>query len=256
MYLAIDIGGSKTLWATFSTPGPLHDSVRFETPKTYPDFIAKLRETYESLPGKADLKACVAGAPGRIDYEKGTVVAFGSLPWKDEPFQRDIEAICKLPTLLENDANLAALSEAVLIQHGYKKILYLTVSTGIGGGLILDGKITPAYAGMEPGQMKFEKNGQITDWEDITSGKAIVKRTGKRASELDDPQQWYIVAHDLGLGIWNIIVNVTPDVIILGGGVGAHFEKYADQLHDALMLYSNALAAVPPIRQAIAPKKP
>src|SRR5215210_4214802 len=143
MYLAVDIGGTKTLLALFSDSGRLLDSVRFETPPQYPDFLKKLEKTYEDMQhDKGKVISCVAGAPGRIDRDKGVVVAFGNLGWENVPLMRDLKKITGLPTAVENDANLAGLSEALLIQHGFKKVLYVTISTGIGGIIIKDGRIT------------------------------------------------------------------------------------------------------------------
>ena len=251
MYLAIDFGGSKTLLAVFEKNGKLVDSQKFKTPPDYPAFISALEENIGKLKSKDAFELCVIGAPGRINYNNGNVEAFGSLTWTNVPLKKDVHRICKIPVFIENDANLAGLSEAQLIKQSYHKILYLTVSTGIGGILIVDGKILPEYAQMELGQMKFENDGKIDDWEDITSGKAMVKKYGKKASEIEDPGIWYAVAHHLGLGIWNINVCLTPDVIVLGGGVGAYFEKFADNLHEALVLYSTPLVPIPPLRKAI-----
>src|SRR4051812_13825719 len=122
MYLAVDIGGTKTLLALFSNSGRLLESARFETPAEYPDFLNKLEKTYKNLQhDTAKVVYCVAGAPGRVDRDEGIVVAFGNLGWENVPLARDLKKITGVPTAIENDANLAGLSEALLIRHGYNK---------------------------------------------------------------------------------------------------------------------------------------
>jgi predicted NBD/HSP70 family sugar kinase len=251
MYLAIDIGGTKTLMATFSTSGKLLQSIRFETPNWYPDFLEEIGKTYALLDDHEKITQCVVGAPGRIDRSNGNVIAFGNLPWENVALAREIGHICHVPVAVENDANLAGLSEAILVRHAYKKALYITISTGIGGVVITDGIIEPEYADIEFGHMMFEHDGRLRAWEEFASGRAIFEKYGKKASEIEDHGTWYAISRNIALGLTNVIVNLTPDVIIIGGGVGTHFDKFADTLHEELMLYGSKMASVPPLRKAL-----
>jgi glucokinase len=252
MYLAIDIGGSKTLVALFSTSGRLLESKRFATPKAYADFLKELKETYNGLQhDTSKIIACGVGAPGRIDRSKGIIAVMANLPWENASLRKDVEKLCDAPVAIENDANLAGLSEAKLIQKSYHKVLYLTVSTGIGGALVVDGVIEPSLADMEVGHMKFVHDGKLQAWEDFASGRYIYKKYGKKASELEDTAAWYVISRNLALGLTNAIVTLTPDVIVFGGGVGAHFNKFADPLHEELMIYQSKLITLPALRKAI-----
>lgn len=254
MYLAVDIGGTKTLMAVFSRSGKLLESIRFETPNYYPDFLNELKDTFEKLEHKAGVKFCVAGAPGRIDRTTATeqsVIAFGNLPWENVDIGKALYHISGAKTVVENDANLAGLSEALLISHGYNKVLYITISTGIGGVMIIDGVIDQDYADVEFGHMIFEHDGKLQKWQEFASGKAIFNKYGKRASEIDDTGSWYEISRNIALGLTGVIANLTPEVIIFGGGVGTHFDKYADQLHEELMIFGSSMVSVPPLRQAI-----
>lgn len=251
MYVAIDIGGTKTLLAVFSKNGRQLESVRFETPQSYEALLHNVQENLEDLKHKADIEIIAVGVPGKVNRQTGVVEAFGNLDWTNVPLKADLEKICKKPVLLENDANLAGLSEAMLIQHQYKKVLYLTISTGIGAALIIDGTIDPLHADAEVGHMVFEHEGKIQEWEDFASGKALFDKYGQKASEIDDPTIWYEFSRNIALGLTNVIANLTPNVVVIGGGVGAHFEKYADQLHEELLLYNNPVISIPSLRQAI-----
>lgn len=251
MYLAIDIGGSKTLLAAFSSSGKLLDSIRYETPKDYQKFLAEIKVAFVDLKHESKYESCVVGVPGRIDRARGVAVAFGNLAWENIPLAKDIESITKLPVSIENDANLAGLSEAALIKHGYKKVLYVTISTGIGGVVITDGILRSDYVDMEFGHMIFDYEGKIQDWEDFASGHAIFSKYGKKASEISEPKIWRAISRDIALGLTNVIVNHTPDVVVIGGGVGTHFDKYADPLHEWLVHFSSKLVPVPELRKAI-----
>lgn len=251
MYLAIDIGGTKTLLAVFSPQGKLLESSRFPTPREYGDFLKTLEENYQKLKHVTDMKQVVVGAPGKIDRSTGTVIAYGNLEWTNTPLKADIKKLFGVPTTVENDANLAGLSEAILISHQYKKVLYMTVSTGIGAILIINGKIEPEYADMEVGSMVFEHEGKIQQWEDFASGKALYEKYGRKASEIEEPSIWYEMSRNLALGLTNVVASLTPEVVVIGGGVGAHFDKFADRLHEEMLIYNSPLVSLPSLRQAV-----
>lgn len=256
MYLAIDIGGSKTLIALFDHEGNVNEQVKFKTPDSYDAFKTTLADTVAKIPtGKC--KWAVVAAPGKIDRKHGVVETFGNLDWKNTPLQSDLEKILKTPVSLENDAKLGALSEALLVKDTYKKALYITVSTGIGGGLIINGKIDPKFADIEVGQMLLEHNGRLRDWEDFASGRAFYERFGKKVSEVseDDQQAWYWLARNLALGLLNLAATLTPDVIIIGGGAGAHLDRFKAQLDEQLKIYENPMFVIPPIIGAQKPEE-
>lgn len=250
MYLTVDIGGTKTLLACFDETGTVQEQVKFPTPEDYELFLKSLASTVSELATKDFARACVA-VPAKLDRDKGIALAFGNLTWKDIPVQADIEKIINCPVLIENDANLAGLSEAILVKNEFKKVLYVTISTGIGGGLIINGIIDPNFADSEVGQLLLEHQGKLQDWEDFASGKAIQKKFGKRVSDIDDDDKaWYSIARNIAIGLIDLIATLTPEVIILGGGVGAHLDKFQGKLIEELKIYENPLLTMPPIRQA------
>lgn len=250
MYGAVDIGGTKTLVAVFDRDGTVLEQVKFPTPKDYQAFGSELAATVDKLSTK-EFQRTVVAAPGMIDRQHGVGLRFGNLPWENVPIEEDVERVFKCPVSVENDANLAALSEALAIRDEFNKVLYVTVSTGIGGGIVIDGQIDPNFQDIEPGQMILENQGRFEQWEDFASGSAIVERFGKRASEIDDPQTWYIVARNIAVGLNTLIATLDPEVIVIGGGVGSHFEKFQDRLNEQLKIYEHPMTPVPPIRKAV-----
>ena len=245
MILAIDVGGTKTLVDSFDDNGIETEQIRFETPHEYPAFITELVSTVTKLKTKTFTR-CVIAMPGRVDRKNGVVHSFGNLPWHDVPVKADLEKALAIPVLIENDANLAGLSEAHLIPE-YRKVVYLTVSTGIGGVLIVKGKIDPNTEDAEYGHMLLEHEGTLQRWEEFASGKAIFTKFGKRAGDIDSPADWYIIARNIAIGLIDVIAATTPDAIVIGGGVGSHFAKFSDKLISELKLYEDDLLHVPPV---------
>jgi len=253
MYLGIDIGGTKTLVARLTNKGEIIQSTKFQTPKIYNDFLKELAISVANLSSDTYVAVGVA-APGSIDREKGIAQDFGNLPWHHVPLKRDIEQLIGSPTIIENDANLAGLSEATLIKQ-YRCVLYVTVSTGIGTGIITNQEIDPEFADSEGGHIMLEHDGSLQTWEHFASGKAIVRRFGKRADEIKELKTWKIIAHDIGLGLYDLIAFIQPDAVVLGGGVMSHLDTFEDLLLKELHKYETPLTPIPPILRAKRPEQ-
>lgn len=250
MYAAIDVGGTKTLIAVFGENGEIKEQARFETPKDYDAFVNELAANVDKMSTKNFKAGCIA-IPGMVDRKHGTGLAFGNLPWTNVPVQADIEKILHAPVVVENDANLAALSEAREVRQ-YSKVLYVTISTGIGSGFVIDGNLSPYFEDAEVGHLLLEHEGKLQRWQEFASGRAIVERFGKRASEIpqDDSDAWYVIARNIAVGLIDLIATLTPNAIVLGGGVGSHYEKFIDRLNEQLKIYDNPLVTIPPILKA------
>jgi glucokinase len=253
MYLGIDIGGTKTLVAALNNEGVISESVKFPTPKVYPEFLRELAKTVATLSTKEFAAAGVA-APGRVDRNRGVALAFGNLPWKDIPLQHDIERIVHCPAVVDNDANLAGLSEAMLLGQ-YETVLYVTVSTGIGTGIIVNQKIDPEFADSEGGEILLEHDGKLQKWEDFASGRAIVKQFGKRASDITDEKTWKTIARNIAVGLFDLITFIQPDAVVLGGGVGTHFDQFDDYLLQELKHFETPITPIPPVLRAQRPEE-
>lgn len=253
MYLAIDIGATKTLVASLTNEGVITEQLRFETPSTYTDFLKVLAGNVVELPTK-DYISCGVGAPGRINRQQGIGIAMGNLPWKNVPIQADVKKIVHCPVVVDNDANLAGLSEAMLVKDTYSRVLYVTVSTGIGTGIIVNQQIDPGLADSEGGQILLEHNDHLQRWEDFASGSAILRRYGKLARDISSQTTWKHIAHDLAVGLIDLIAVAQPQVIIVGGSVGRYLERYHKPLVEALKRYEMPLVPIPPIIEAKRPE--
>ena len=114
MILAIDIGGTKTLLAPIDENGKVVSEHKFPTPQNYKAFIVELEKTIVDL--ATDFELTIVAAPGKINVDEGVVVKFGNLPWKNVPLQKDISVVVNTTVIIDNDANLAGLGEAIHIK--------------------------------------------------------------------------------------------------------------------------------------------
>jgi glucokinase len=245
MYVGIDIGGTKTLVAKLSVDGTIIDSRRFPTNHDYRQFLRDLDENLQQLQLPDSFHCCV-GIPGELNRQTNSVHALGNLPWHDKPIGDDIsKLIGGQSVIIENDARLAGLSEALLIKDKYQTIFFATVSTGIGGALIQNGQIVTALQDMEVGKMPLLYNGEFVHWEDFAGGHSVVKRFNQKASEITDPAIWHIIGENVAYGLGAVCSVLQPEVIILGGGVGAHADKFSAVIMDFLAQHLHAVVRQP-----------
>lgn len=236
MYAGIDIGGTKTLVAALDDNGVILDKIRFETPKNYDFWVHELRFAVHKLAhnGYHDFKAAGVGAPGKIDHENGRVLWFGNLPWKNVPIHDDVEKVLHCPVVVENDAKMAALSEAMMVKDKHSRVLYVTVSTGIGFGLVVDQHLDDALSDRGGTDLMVEHRGKLTPWEGFASGHAIVERYGKPAHDIKDARTWKAISRDLVPGLLELIAVTDPEIIVFGGSVGVYFDRFGKILSEEL----------------------
>jgi glucokinase len=234
MYLAVDIGGTKTLVAVFSPEGKILETSKFSTPEDYRKFISDLENTVASFTTK-DLLAVGVGVPGLISREEGIVHALGNKPWKDEPIRDDISKILgDLPVIIENDAKLAGLAEAVALHSLYQNVLYVGLGTGIGGALLRNGRIVKELEDAEMGKIPLAFEGKMTHWEEFASGRGIFERYNQRASDIHDPKIWKEIGEMVGYGLAVLCSVLQPDVIVFGGGAGQYIGNFKQDLVEYL----------------------
>lgn len=254
MFLAIDVGGSKTLVAAFTQDGQIRKSIKLKTPKSYDKFISTLEATIQRFDEYKFNSACVA-IPGKVDRQKGIGVAFGNLSWTNIPIKKDLKKIVKCPVVIENDVNTAVIYESKNIKDEFNKIAYVTISTGIGAGIVINGKLDPNLADNEIGHIMVQHGDKAVPWEDVASGSAIKKHYGKLASEIKSRTIWKEISYKIALGLTSLIATVQPDVILIGGSVGTYYKKYQDLLKKDLLKLSTPLTPTPIIMQASKPEE-
>jgi len=130
--------------------------------------------------------------------------------------------------VLGNDANLGALGAFPTDFRG--RGLYLTISTGIGGGLLINGQLSRDLDGLEIGHIKTWRDGNWLSWEDLASGETFYKKYGDGDKiSMDDPI-WTEYAREVAVGILVALPTLHPDKIAIGGGIGKFLNKFGPAL--------------------------
>ncbi len=245
--IGIDLGGSAIKMGRFAQDGTCHQSLSIPTPQ--PSTPEAVVEAIAAAVGKLDpnnqARAMGLGTPGPADA-KGRIakVAINLAGWHDVPLADLLETETGLPTIIANDANCAGLGEAWLgAGRYYENLIMLTLGTGVGGAVILDGKLFTGRLGSaaELGLITLNPDGPPCNsgnngsFEQYTSVTAIRRQTGKEPLELGklaengDPvalQFWEDYGKLLGAGLASLIYVLTPEAVIVGGGVSASSEFF------------------------------
>ncbi|MCQ2403092.1 MAG: ROK family protein [Lentisphaeria bacterium] len=199
--LGIDIGGTKIAVCVANENGEILASGRFPSTKTYAEALAKIPALAQELlasKGMAmkDVSACGISAPGPLDVPNGMLLRSPNMSWGDQlPIQKDLTEALGVSAILENDANAGALAEWFFgCGKGKKDLIYLTMSTGVGGGVVAGGHLIQGCAGNagELGHIVLDINGYPCNcglrgcFEAYTGGRAIQQRM--QAALKDHPE--------------------------------------------------------------------
>jgi len=223
MYLAIDIGATKTLIALFSKRGRVVRRVKFRTAQGYKTFLNDLKTNLTAF-CKYKISSIVVAVPGVV--QKNYTIRFGNRNWEDIDIFTPIKSLFDCPIYFENDGNLATIYEGHRLPG---RTVFLTFSTGIGGGIVEDGKL--ATSKFEPGHKIYMHNGKILEWEDIAAASALEKFYHvDYATDLRGKKILEDVAARIYLGLPEIAKKFHPDTIILGGPMGKIFRLYSKYL--------------------------
>ncbi len=226
MLLLIDIGATNTRLATSIDAQTISDPIIFKTPDIFHAALKQIVQHLKILTSHHIIEATIVGIPGVLDQAGQTLRNSPNLqPWINEPITKELEIITNGRVYLVNDSDLAGLGESNFgAGKDYDIIAYLTISTGIGGTRIVDKQIDRHALGFEPGHQIIDVSGQLcpecpkpTSLEHLIGGAHIEQRYHQKPEDIDDPNVWIKLAEYLAIGLNNVIVFWSPDVIILGG---------------------------------------
>lgn len=229
MLVAVDTGGTKTLVTSFDNDGTMGEVFKFPTPHKQTEYVRLLRSTLQEHYRKQEADALVIALPGIV--KDGVALWCQNLGWKNFDAQKAFtDTLGSTPVFIENDANLAGLAEARALESTPSSVLYVTISTGIGTGIITDGHINPALRHSEGGRMLIEYDGIVREWEDFASGQSITKIYGEEAHNITSERTWNQIADRISRGFLAVIPLLQPDLVVIGGSIGTYFPQYAGRL--------------------------
>lgn len=279
--IGVDVGGTKVAAGVVDDAGIVIAEVRRQTPSESPERTADvIVEVVQELRKEYEVTAVGVGAAGFIDSDRSTVMFSPNLAWRDEPLRDRISDRIGLPVVIENDANAAGWAEAKFgAGRGEAHVVLITLGTGIGGAIVLDGKLYRGRWGVagEPGHMTMVQGGIACGcgnrgcWERYCSGTALtmaarerveasklagqdlLQRAGGSVDQITGPliteaakegEQLALEVFDdvsrwLGLGLANLSAILDPGCYIIGGGLAAAGELL---LAPARQAFSGALS--------------
>lgn len=279
MVIGIDLGGMSAKAAVLEG-GKLYGKSRVVTdakdsPEATAVILVKLCIQTLQKAGKSldDVEAIGIGAPGVIDGSTGTVITWSNFGWKDVPLAELVSKFANKPVFVANDANAAALGEAKYgAGQAYTDSVLITIGTGIGGGIIMGGKLFEGFrgAGAELGHMVIRQDGELCScgrrgcYECYASARALMNLTRQEMERNPHTKLWkkaktvedvdgrtvfealklnddgakrvldeYITG--LGEGVVNIVNLLRPQAVLIGGGVSAEGETLLKPLREYVL---------------------
>jgi fructokinase len=252
LYGGVEAGGTKFICAVGSGPNDIQASTQFPT-TTPQETLERVINFFEEQQRKANLSAIGIGTFGPVNLNHGSA-KFGYITttpkpgWSGTNFKGFIEERLDLPVVIDTDVNAAALGEYRWgAAHNLNTFLYLTIGTGIGGGGMSDGRLLHGLTHPEMGHIRIPHDWEKDPFpgtcpyhgdcfEGLAAGPSIEKRYGVRGETLaEDHPAWSILARYISLALNNFICTLSPQRIILGGGV-------MDQDHLLQTIRSNTLS--------------
>lgn len=221
MYLGVEIGGTKLQVGVCDRRGRIVQLVRVGVVRRdgARGILRQLERIIPPVLAGHWVRAIGVGFGGPVDAPHGRVVrSYHINGWDGFALRRWFLQRFKLPTVIENDTNVAALAEA-RIGAGKRRhaVLYSNVGTGIGGGFVVDGKIhNGRFGATEIGHTRFFVRGRWRILEELSSGLSIER--GK--TTLAESAKYY------GVALANAITLLNPDIVVVGGGVARAGEKF------------------------------
>ena len=269
--IGVDLGGTNIATGILDENNKIigRGKVKTRAPRPAAEIFDSIKESVEMAIADAgisidDVKSIGIGTPGSVNKATGEIEFSNNLQFNNVPAKEMLEARLKKPVFLENDANCAALGEAVAgCGNGVKDFVAVTLGTGVGSGIIIDGKIIRGsnYCGGEMGHMVINVDGIQCNcgrkgcWEKYASATALVSQAVEAMQNNKTSLLWKTCdgdlnkvegktifdALDLGdatakevvdrylyyvsVGIANIINAIQPEIICVGGGISGQGEK-------------------------------
>lgn len=228
---AIEAGGTKIICGIGNEHGEIEKKINF--PTEAPEIVfAKIRSFFEG----EQLDALGVGTFGPIDVNRssstyGYITSTPKPGWRDIDVLGELKSYINVPIGFDTDVNGAALAEALWgSAKGVKSCVYYTIGTGVGVGVYVEGNLVHGLLHPEAGHIPVKRHSEDSFegfcpyhgdcLEGVAAGPAIERRYGKKGHELSvDHEAWRLEAYYLGQALMSTILLLSPERIILGGGV-------------------------------------
>lgn len=279
--IGIDLGGTKINAGVIRQDGVIVTSQRYETPLegSGEDILKAIVSAVRTLQADFGALPVGVGSPGLIEYPSGVILGCTpNLPdWQGRSLKQYLENALQVPVQVDNDANAATWGEfRAGAAQGFHHLVMLTLGTGLGSGMIVNGQVLRGFHGLGIGfgHMIVEQSGRFCNCgqqgclEAYVSGKGLARSYQLRGGDLavkgpeifdraarQEPLAQAAVnefIHMLGVGVTNILNTLAPEALLIGGGISAQGEErlFAPLRTKVAALMSMPLHHPPMIRAA------
>jgi glucokinase len=244
MYISIDLGGTKTRIAFSKDLHSLDSVEKFPTLQDLSALKNKITDVIENSGGSLGVKAVSFGIPGTFDIQSKRFLKVPNYKWLENIDFKYISDIFDSETkfYVNNDAALACLGEAV---HGagksYNNVAYITLSTGVGGALVLGKKLSDHTRVYEPGHHIINITDTLSDNSGVTgsmesylSGTGFRLRFGLAPEDCEDEKIWSEYGAILGASLVNVSAFWNPEIIVLGGSLSQKYDYFIGSTNNYL----------------------
>ncbi|HZQ07366.1 MAG TPA: ROK family protein [Anaerolineae bacterium] len=285
--LAADIGGTKVATGIISARGEIAHQSKAPTALSSPTaLIAQVSAMVEQdlkgagLP-KGDVLGIGVGIPAVIDADHKVVIWAPNLPgWRNIPLHEELVARTGLPVRIEYDGHTAVLGEWWLgAGCGYSSVVFIIIGTGLGGGMILDGRLyrganrlagAAGWFVLDPKWVEDKHARQFGQWESVAAGPGIARMAMDKLQSSTQPsllrdapneltaqavfnaaRQGDMLAKEIvkqvtefiGIGVANIVSLINPEIVILGGGIGLQSDLLLDGIRQRVLEQAQPISA-------------
>ena len=240
--LVVDLGATNLRVAIVNDKYEIVKKIKCNMDKNK-DIAFNIYSEYQRLDLNLKLEGIVVGVAGSIDFKNNIIRDLPNLKIKEYDLHSALNKLFNVPIIIVNDASLAALGEH--LNHKEEKVFqYITISSGIGGGLIYQGKLFEGNNGFEQEIGRISVNGE--KFETLCSGNALKNRLLKANIDEEYPsaalvsqkenyravvKEWL---DDLSVGIATLVKVINPGVIVFGGGLGVNVDYFKQGLIERL----------------------
>ena len=255
--LAVDLGGTRLRVAVFDDAGEMRAHTVAPTPPDDPGALTEaMRAAIAASP--VTLDGAVVGIAGPLSYAEGLSLKMPNLPrWEGHISAQGLADATRLPVVLANDADLGALGEHRFgAGRGVDDMVYVTVSTGIGAGVILNGRLLHGRRSLaEIGHTTIDRQTGDTV-EQLGSGTALGRIAGidgaevtrrARAGDREALASFSEVAGALAIGVMNLVLCFMPQRVVIGGGVSQSGDLLLDPIRARIAAGSSGVATQPEV---------
>ena len=228
MYFLFDIGGTKMRFAVSEDCIECTEPKVVKTPDSYEESLQEIETAARELGADKDITGAIGGIAGTLNRDKTSLVFSPNNPdWVGQTITDDFEERIGSPATIENDTAVIALGEATYgAGKGADIVAYMTVSTGVGGSRVVEGRMDAKARTFEPGHQIVHcpsegPTEELRNWtlENLVSGTAMEKRFGMKAYNIENRDVWSQVAKELAVGLHNTLLHWSPDVMVMGGAM-------------------------------------